>query len=400
MLGEVWHRFERSSRELLVVEGAVGFGSLVGIFVLEPIDPDRITGRFEEVLFRERATETASLFAVEHAVVLGPLWQIGISYYFGLVALAVATFIVVRRYEPGWLLSVCFGWYYTLLAAFQARFAAQLVFFISLFAGLGGVYLLSQVDLARSFEPFARNDGERIKSFEIPNGRRSGYLVGTIGLLLIFNLIFVPSLVGQTTYNDEQFKAALAIDDHAAELDRAYSETAVETEWSHIRMYNYFVNGESGSYDSRYEGFMTADHPDEQADGLRQGGNYVVINEVGPTPPGGYEILFEGLGVGYGEVENTSGRFQPVYIGESHRAFTVVEGAVLNVSSATETSVTASATVEIDGEEVTYERHGAVEDGYAEIRVAHPGEYTVGDETVTVEEAAVYNGERIEVQLG
>ena len=400
-LAELWHRLERPPHQLLVAEGvAVGVG-LAGFLFIEPIETDRITGRLDNLLFREGATETGSLFAAEHAFVLGPLWQIGISYYFGLIALAVVTGLVVRRYEPGWLLAVCFGWYYMLLAAFQTRFAAQLVVFISLFAGVGGLYLLAKVDLVRPVGLFRDGDDAERDRFEIPGGRHAGYLAGTLSVLLIFNMIFVPSLVGQTTYSDEQFETALAIDSHADELDRGYPETAVETEWGEIRMYNYFVNGESSSYNSRYEQLLAAEHPDARADGLREGGNYVVINEIEESPPGSYEILFEGLGVGYGDVETTAGRYQPVYIGESHRAFTAVDGAVLNVTGATDgTTVTATTNVEINDEVVPYERHGEVDDGTVDLRVAHPGEYTVGGETVTVDETTVHDGGQINVRVG
>ncbi|MCQ4333102.1 hypothetical protein KM295_06245 [Natronomonas sp. F2-12] len=398
-VGELWHRLERPAYELLAIEGVVAIAGLAGLFVFELIEPSRITNSLTQVFFREGATETTSLFAVKHAVILGPLWQIGLPYYFGLAALAVATTLVVQRYEPAWLLSVCFAWYYMALAAFQVRFAAQLVLFSSLFAAVSGVYLLAHIGLIRSFVPFARDEAERDKPFKIPGGRTSGYLFGTIGLLLILNLILVPSLVGQVTYSDEQFEAALTIDEHADEMDRSYPETAVDTAWGDVRMYNYFVNGESSSYGSRYEQLLGAEHPDGRADGLRQNGKYVVVSEREDPSSESYEILFEGLGVGHGDVETTSGRFQPVYVGDSHRAFTVVEGAVLNVSSSTATSVTASTVLEVNDEEIMYERHGEIENGYVEIRVAHPGEYTIGTESRTVNETAVHTGEQIEVHL-
>ena len=81
-------------------------------------------------------------------------------------------------------------------------------------------------------------------------------------------------------------------------------------------------------------------------------------------------MISTGIGVGYGDINHTAGRFQPVYITDEVRAFTVVEDAVLNVTGADGENVTAATSVDIEGESVPYERHGVVSDGTAEIRVA------------------------------
>ena len=399
-LAEGWQRLGRSARSLLGAEALITVLGVVAVWVLQPVNPDRILRRLDDLLFREEATETASLFTAEYAYLLGPLWQIGISFYFGLAALAVGTLVVARRYEPGWLVCVCFAWYYMLLAALQARFAAQLVFFIALFAGVACVYLLAKVDLVRQFTPFDRSDPIDISDVSMPGGTRSGYLVGTVCLLLIFNFIFIPTLVGQVLYTDEQFEAALEIDDHVENVDREYPDTAIETRWDEIRMYNYFVNGESGSYDSRYTSFLTAEDPDEQHTNLRQNGKYIVINRWPESPGPAYDTLYEGLGVGYGDVNQTAGRYQPVYLSDEERVFTVVEGAVLNVSGDDGRELTATTDVEIDGETIEYERRGTVAEGFVEIRVAHAGEYTIAGETVTVSEENVSEGEELRIDGG
>jgi dolichyl-diphosphooligosaccharide--protein glycosyltransferase len=142
---------------------------------------------------------------------------------------------------------------------------------------------------------------------------------------------------------------------------------------------------------------LTTDHPDDRHTNLRQNGKYVVIGNFSESPGLTYEILYDGLGIGYGDVSQTSGRFQPVYVSNEVRAFTVVEGAMLNVTGSDGENVTAKTTVDIEGESVSYERHGTVSDGTAEIRVAHPGEYKVASKTVTVSEAAVYDGGEIRI---
>jgi dolichyl-diphosphooligosaccharide--protein glycosyltransferase len=129
---------------------------------------------------------------------------------------------------------------------------------------------------------------------------------------------------------------------------------------------------------------------------LRQGGRYVVINQQSGSPGATYDALFNGFGVGYNDTQPT-GRYQPVYVGDEVRAFTVVEGAVLNVTGANGEEIVATTDVEVGGETVTYERRGVIEDGSVELRLAHPGEYTVGGQTVTVSTASVYDGERMPI---
>jgi len=88
-----------------------------------------------------------------------------------------------------------------------------------------------------------------------------------------------------------------------------------------------------------------------------------------------------------------------VYVGDEVRAFTVVEGAVIEVTGSEETAVTAATTVSIDGQELSYERSGEVEDGSLRLTVAHPSEYTVEGETVEVTGDQVNNGDEVTVEL-
>jgi len=271
------------------------------------------------------------------------------------------------------------------------------------YAGVVCLYGLSKIDLVRPLQVFERSSRsqstkESSVTFEIPGGHRAAYLGAAIGLLLLVNFIYAPTLVGQATHSDEQFEAAMAISEHVESTDRGYPDSAVEAHWADIRMYNYFVNGEAQRYNTNYESFLSADSPDDERTGLREGGNYIVITETEGMASPGYIDLFEGLGVGAGGVEST-GHFQAVYVGEEVRAFTVVEGAVIEVTRSDGTEVTAATTVTIDGEEISYERSAVIDDGEAMIRVAHPGKYTVGSETVDVSEEAVLSGENISITV-
>ncbi|WP_424014183.1 hypothetical protein ACOZ35_14230 [Halorubrum xinjiangense] len=445
-LGELWRRVSLPPLALVAAEAVVAVGGLVAYARLRPGDIDRIRTRAADLFFREGITETVSLFSPDFAVVFGPLLQLGLGFYFAIAVLAVATWATARRYEPGWLVLVCFAWYYTLLATIQVRFAGQLAIMIAPFAGIGLVYLLSAIDIARPVAALGRGDdadspptrgrssrgrpsrtgadsepgGETaITSLALPEGTRlRGYLAATVALVLLFNLLLVPSLVGQTTHDRAQFDAALTADSHAEDVDREYPQNFVLSQWGDNRMYNYFVNGEARSYSyarSNYDQFLTATHPDEWYNRFQDRVGYVVVTERENAPPteSTYTTLYDGLGVGVNDTAAT-GHYQLLTATEEIRTFAVVPGATISVPEPSSVgvengTVTATTTVTVPNSsgEVTatgttfeYERHAAVSNGTATIRVAHPGEYQVGTQSVTVTNDAVHNGNQTVVQSG
>ncbi|PHQ45604.1 hypothetical protein DJ68_11945, partial [Halorubrum sp. C3] len=444
-LGELWRRVSLPPLALVAAEAVVAVGGLVAYARLRPGDVDRIRTRAADLFFREGISETVSLFSPDFAVVFGPLLQLGLGFYFAIAVLAVATWATARRYEPGWLVVVCFAWYYTLLATVQVRFAGQLAIMIAPFAGIGLVYLLSAIDIARPVAALGRGDdvspstrgrssrgrpsrtgadsepgGETaITSLALPEETRlRGYLAATVALVLLFNLLLVPPLVGQTTHDRVQFDAALTVDSHAEDVDREYPQNFVLSQWGDNRMYNYFVNGEARSYSyarSNYDQFLTATHPDEWYNRFQDRVGYVVVTERENAPPteSTYTTLYDGLGVGVNDTAAT-GHYQLLTATEGIRTFAVVPGATISVPEPSSVgvengTVTATTTVTVPNSsgEVTatgttfeYERHAAVSNGTATIRVAHPGEYQVGTQSVTVTNDAVHNGNQTVVQSG
>lgn len=437
-LGELWRRVSLPPLALVAAEAVVAVGGLVAYARLRPGDVDRLRTRADDLFFREGISETASLFSPDFAVVFGPLLQLGLGFYFAIAVLAAATWAVARRYEPGWLVLVCFAWYYTLLATIQVRFAGQLAIFIAPFAGIGLVYLLSAIDIARpvaalspseeSDSPSTRgrpsragssrpgadgepSEGKAIKSLALPDGTRlRGYLAATVALVLLFNLLLVPSLVGQTTHDRAQFDAALAVDAHAEDVDREYPRNFVLSRWGDNRMYNYFVSGESQSYGyarSNHDQFLASSDPDDWYDRFQGRVGYVVVTDREDAPAANttYAALHEGLGLGVNDTAAT-GRYRLLASDDGVRTFAVVPGATIRVTDpaavgATGGAVTATTEVAVDeaGANVTHEyaRSATVANGTATIRVAHPGEYRVGNTTVTVTDDDVVAGNRTTV---
>ncbi|AZQ14240.1 hypothetical protein [Halorubrum sp. PV6] len=429
-LGELWRRVSLPPLGLIAGEVVVAISGLVTYARLRPSDIDRIWTRADDLFFREGISETVSLFSPDFAVVFGPLLQLGLGFYFAIAVLVVATWGVARHDEPGWLVLVCFAWYYTLLATIQVRFAGQLAIMIAPFAGIGLVYLLSVIDIARPVVALSQDDesnttsrpsrhqgddnvedGQSITSLAVPEKTRlRGYLAATVALVLLFNLLLVPSLVGQTTYDRAQFDATQAISAHAEQADREYPRNFVLSQWGDNRMYNYFVNGEARSYGyarSNYDQFLTAAHPDDWYNRFQDRVGYIVVTERETTPPAGstYTSLYNGLGIGINNTAATS-HYQLLTSTEGVQTFAVVPGATIEVSEpssvgAANGTVTASTTVTVpdsspeaasNGTTFEYIRRAVVTNGTATIRVAHPGEYQVGSQSVTIPTDAVLSG--------
>jgi len=432
--GELWRQNEFPATTFIAVEILVAGSGLLAYWRLRPAEIERFRTRAADLFFREGATETVSLFSPDFAVVFGPLLQLGLGFYFGIAVLGAATWTVARQYEPGWLVLVCFAWYYTLLATIQVRFAGQLAIFIAPVAGIGLIYLLAALDLARPVDLFdsVSTNGKTtrsapsdhtglpegntstsifdrledtestagISSLRIPERHRlRGYLIAVVMLVLLFNIILVPPLVGQTTHDRAQFEAAQTIDAHADTVDRNYPQNFVLSQWGDNRMYNYFVNGEAESYGyarSTYGEFLASSDPDDWYNRFQGQVGYIVVTNQESTPEidSTYRALHTGLGVGANNTTAT-GHYQLLTNRDGVRAFAVVPGARVRVSGTTGERVSASTMVSFADATYRYTRNATITEGSAVIRVAHPGEYTVGNETVTVTASDVLAGNRI-----
>ncbi|ELZ50799.1 hypothetical protein C464_01716 [Halorubrum coriense DSM 10284] len=437
-IGAVWRRLTLGPAKLAVVNVIVAIGALTGYVLARPDVTSRIRTRVNDLFGRGGISETVSLFNPDFAVVLGPLLQLGLGFYFAIVVLAVITWAFTRRYEPGWLVLTCFAWYYILLATIQVRFAGQLAIVIAPFAGIGLIHLLSLVDLTRPVAVLSLSDDESrsssrltgaanrfnsgslgsvsgsgddptpgsisITSIQLPAERgKRNYLVGAIIVVLLFNLVLVPSLVGQTTYDRAQFDAALTVDAHADKVNREYPQNFVLSQWTDNRMYNYFVNGESRSYGyarSTYSEFLSGSNPDDWYNRLQSRVGYVVItneDRISVTNTT-YAALQEGLGVGANGT-NSVGRYQLIHAADTVRTYALVPGAQIQVTNVSTASVTATTTVTLRGVDYKYTRTATRSNGSVTLRVAHSGTYHIGNRTVRITENDVYAGNQTHVSV-
>ncbi|ELY45366.1 hypothetical protein [Natronorubrum sulfidifaciens] len=416
-LGDLWRRLEVHTGGLVALEaGVAGFG-LYALRRFRPEDWVDARARADDLFLREGYTESASLFTPEYAVVFGPLIQLGVGFYLGLAVLGWASWIAYREYEPAWLLLAVYTVILMVLAGIQVRFAAQLMIPLSVFGGVGLVYVLSGIDLARRPRPFraaversrgmVADGGSDEPAITLPDRRQAAYVLG-VGLLICgLSLLYVPGLSGQISYDDGEYAAVAAIDDHADATDREYPETFVLSEWGDNRMYNYFVNGESRSYGyarSNYDEFRAGTDPDGHANGFGDRVGYVVVTDIEGEPPAEstQTRLLADLGAG-GNGGGALAHYQLLAVDDDRTtaAFALVPGATLEASGEPGETVAVRTDVSIDGESFTYEREAEVgDDGQLAVTVAYPGEYAVGDDTVTVTETAVETGERLAVETG
>jgi len=413
-LAELWRRHELYYRGLLVGEGVVAAGGLFVFRWLRPEDWAAAQRRVDDLFFREDITETASLFSTEYAVLLGPIYQLGMEFYIALAVLGWVGLVVYRQYEPGWLLLGTYSGFLLVLAGIQVRFAGQLAIPFSILGGLGVVYVLSVVDLAQTPAPFeaqtaskVSDSGRSTPSISLPDRHKLVYLVGIGVLIFGMSLIFVPGLTAQATYSGPQASALEAIDDHATEFDREYPANFVLSEWGDNRMYNHFVNGESRSYgyaQNNFQDFLLGSTPDDwysQFDG-RVG--YVVLTEVDADIPAEstQSQLLTNLGAGGNGTEALS-HYQLLSVDDdrSAAAFVVVPGATITAPGEPGETVNVSTEVSVGDSSFTYEHEVTVGDnGQVEVIVPYAGEYSVGSASVEVTETDVLDGAVVATDSG
>jgi len=401
-LGELWRRAGLPLALLVPLELALAAAGLLGFRALQPDEWARLLERADDLFFREGATETVSLFSPEHAIVFGPVFQMGLWFYLAVAVLGWAALLVAREYEPAWLLLCVYAAYWLVLATFQVRFGAQLAIPLTVLGGFGFVYLLAWIDLARLPRPLRREEGPRPElvadggdeRIVVPTDLRHVGSIVAISLLVVgLSLALVPALVSQTTHDGAQLEAALGVAEHTEEVDSG--DDRVFSAWGDQRMYNYFVNGDSRSYsvyDEERYGEIRGD-PDASHEWFAGRYGYVMADGFAGLVP-------EELGAGGNGAYDHYKLLYRSADGELG-AFAVVEGATINGTAEPGEELHVSTAVDVPGDSFTYERSvTADENGTFEVTVPYAGEYDVGSERVTVTMQEVRDGETVTAARG
>jgi dolichyl-diphosphooligosaccharide--protein glycosyltransferase len=341
--------------------------------------------------------------------VLGPLVLLGFSPFLGLPVVAWGVVRGWRYREIGWFVLTPYVLWFLALAFVQRRFAIQLGLFLSVFAAIG--FVAFAYWLALVLPPvLLRDDPVSMdqQTLELPDRRRLVLLGGLGAVGIGSGTLFSEYILSQIAIEDDAYAAAAWMRDYAAERDWTYPRNYVLAYWGRVRMYNYFVNGQSREYSyarQNYNQFIFDHDAASWYERFKGRVGFVVTRDV--IDAGRLQIHAQ-LHDDYGSAKGPNdgiGHLRAVWESEngSTKVFTLVPGATVTGEASPETIISLSTSIDVagTGRTIRYERHVETDsDGRFSVVLAHPGEYEVGaDGTVLVDEAAVLNGDEQTVDL-
>ncbi|WP_152042425.1 STT3 domain-containing protein [Salinigranum salinum] len=386
-------------------------GAGVAVLVVTTAFPDLVAELDSGVAFLFRSSSIGEMQSLldQWGPLFGPLIMLGFTPFLAIPAMGwVVWDAVARRSDYGWLLIGCYAWTFLGLSFVQRRFTGELAPFISVFAALGFVVLISWLDLA--YGPrFLRTRGagettdvgSAERELAIPSRRRFVMLGGFAAVFAGFPSVFSGAIHGRLTIDPRKHAAARWMGAYADERGWEYPRSYVFSEWGENRMFNYFTNGNSRSYwyaQRNYEDFLFSSDPQGWYEELRDRAGFVVT--TGPASRFVTSRIKDRLHDGFGSRANEVpglAHYRAVYAGDEGfvKVFTLVPGATIVGAASSDEPIPVRTDVSIDGATFTYERRADPADGEFSVTVAQPGTYRVGDREMTVPERAVVEGETV-----
>ncbi|WP_224268033.1 LamG-like jellyroll fold domain-containing protein [Haloprofundus salinisoli] len=383
-----------------VVAGVVVFGILP--FVVPQLGAELQSGM--QFLFKaEGIVETQSLVSADQGSLVGPFLSFGLMILLGLPYAGWAVLRAVREYEPEWLATATYTWYFLALALIQLRFAGELSVFVAIFAGLGFVHLAAKIDAIRMPKPFAKAESGRrgreraneTVGLKRPERREAMSLLG-LGLFAgSFSFVQIPVKTGQLLVSDGLYEAATWMREYSEEQGWEYPQNYVFSEWGWNRVYNYFVTGNSQSYgfaQQNYREFQLSSKPVDWYEKLRDRVGFIVMTKVAASP----KSLQTRLYTHFGSETDTAGalsHYRVVYARDGHRVFTLVPGATIVGVRENAEKVTIETDVRINDTEFTYQNTVTPNPyGVYGATVPYEGTYQLPAGTVQVPSKAVTDG--------
>jgi dolichyl-diphosphooligosaccharide--protein glycosyltransferase len=397
-VGELAFRLDRQAEELAIAETVLAFAGAVIVWTAFPEFRAQLLQGLDRIFRSDDILETQALFSGD---TLGFLLLFG---FFLLLALPVLVWATRRAVDDArWVVACSYGWYFFALSLVQVRFTGQLGIFTALFAGVAFVWTAARIDLTDP-PAFAESSTDQEFATWTPGWPDASTIVAVFFLFALLGglgLMQSAIKVQQVTTEDADYQTASWLADYADERGwESHGESYVFSEWGKNRLYNYFVNGNSRSYNyaqSNYGPFMTQTDPDEATAMIGDRVRFVVTQNRDVDREMMHTRLHDNLGSRNGDVAGL-GRFRALYVTPNgqRKAFLYVPGATVRGTAASNTTVDVAADVEVPGASFTYERRTSTNDtGTYSVQVAHPGTYTVttanGTQTVTVPESEVMN---------
>ncbi|WP_435146416.1 LamG-like jellyroll fold domain-containing protein [Halobaculum sp. P14] len=412
--GEVFVRFGRSVSEAAAasVAGALAGGALAWLFV-----PDVARAVEQFVIYMNQTSsrqiaETMSLFSGDLGTIFAPVLFFGLAFFLAVPGVAWAARRVFREHHSALLAVTTLTLYFFVLSVVQIRFLGPLSLFVSVFAGLGFVALAARVGITSRPSMFGSESGSRptgdspqSRSLRLPTGEEAKYVVVLFVLVASLGFVQTPVKMSQQTVDESTYRTATAIDDYASERRIEYPENYVLSQWSDVRIYNYFVNGHSRDYSyarDTYEKFLLSTNPGAWSSTFRTHPvGFVVTTDVDGSPPD--ESMYTRLHGHHGSRFDGVGglsHFRLIHAspGGAVKAFAFVPGARIVGDAPANSTVTASAEIEVGATSFTYERRvQSSANSRFSVVVPYPGEYVVAGERVQVSERAVLGGANVSV---
>jgi dolichyl-diphosphooligosaccharide--protein glycosyltransferase len=395
LVTEAVFRLRLDTRIAPIAVAIVGGIGLADVAFGLPAAWSTLMARLDRSLFRsDQIAEVQGLFGD----------SVGWLLLFGFVLVLAIPYLLWgtrrARSDPVWAVPAVYAWWFLGLSAIQVRFVGEFAPFAAVFAGLGFVHLAERLDVARRPHPFdAAVDGARLV---FPTRQQAVTLVALFVLIGGLGLLQVPLKTSQITTPSSMYETTAWMNEQTDQPEWD-GPMYVFTDWSHNRMHNYFVSGESRSYGfarGNYVTFLNASNSTRWYDRLRGRTGFVVYDTEYSTAERG--SIATRLAANGSRTPNASGlaHYRAVYASADgqYRVFTLVPGATLTGAACPETTIQVATQLELSGETSTYARQTTTDtNGSYRITVPYPGQYTVGEHEIRVPEAAIKNGTNLPV---
>ncbi|MFB6114215.1 MAG: STT3 domain-containing protein [Halodesulfurarchaeum sp.] len=411
IVGELGYRQGLSSRVVAgvqVVLGIAGF-TLVWLFVPELASAIRDMLQYFQGLAGANISETIPLLGPRAGLFMGPIYHFGFIFYLIIPYIGWGIWAVGKEDQPlAQVPAAVYGLFFLAFSLIQFRFALELGLATAVLGGLGLVHVASEFDLAdppnvfrtRSVREWREKGGWNISGdISLPSPRNSVLLVVLFVFLLNFALLTIPLGFSNFAVSDETYRTATWIEQNANQRNLEYPQNYVFSTWDRNRLYNYFASGHSLSYgyaQANYEDFLGSNASGEWYTRLRKHpvGYIVTTDAYSARPEAMYTRLHMEMGSATNRTEGLA-HYRAVFVSRSgdHKVFTLVPGATIRGTGPPNEQVTVESRVSAVHETFTYVRRVHTDgNGQYSVTVPYPGEYTLFNRTVSVNETAVRTG--------
>jgi dolichyl-diphosphooligosaccharide--protein glycosyltransferase len=402
LFGTITARVSEISVRAYLVATIVGTTGFVGFIQAQyPAVVNRLLQRGDIVVTGREIAESRRLITADYGVFFGSVDMFGWFLFIGLPALLYVSWQCIRAHEPRWLVLCGFAWPLLGFTFFEIRFSGELSPFMSIFTALGAVVLLQTIDAAKPISVLNNRSPQQLTTASFQPTQETVYIALTLLLVASLSLFMIPAITGNVAQTDAQVEAIEWMQTDAAGADRP---EFVLSKWGRQRLYNYHVFDRGRSYSVGAQedmvSLLSSTDPDAEYSRFAEGVGYLVLEPLqGPetTSKQGYERLINHYGSANGSVDGV-GHYRVTFVAsdESRLVFVPVKGATISGTGPANQQLEVETDVRVPGKSFTYTRYAVTnETGMFSVRVAHPGTYRVGNQSVIITNSDVRKGKTV-----